>query len=431
MVPKVFKKVFDKQGLQKYVHANGLTVILRAKKGAESVTLCIGTRAGVVHHPLLHLDHHMIFRGIPGKDGIETKREAVRMADTFDACSDLYSTLAFIRILPKSEHIRRGFELLSAMVQNPAMNEKDLEKEKQVVIREIKGWQEEPRRVLRQMLFQTLYTRHPAREVILENTQIQASATREQILETHQKFYQAAQRLIVVAVGNFHPAQILKLTKRYLGNLQKSIENPFGVPEEGPARRMIQPLVRRWHGEQSHIMVGLRAPVSYHPDAAPMRILSAILGEDLDSRLYTELRENRGLVHVRGPLNPASEYDCSPWHGILRIYACCDPKNCKRVVRIIRRELQRFAREPVATTELKRNQDKLVVQRSLLLAGTKKHAHALFAAEIGGALEKFDGFPRQIRNLTAQNIQRVGKTYCVPAKIACAILNPPRKSGRT
>lgn len=55
-----FRKVFNKHGLQKYEFENGLTVIFRAKKEAESVTLGIGSRAGLVHHPLMHLDHHML-----------------------------------------------------------------------------------------------------------------------------------------------------------------------------------------------------------------------------------------------------------------------------------------------------------------------------------------------------------------------------------
>ena len=421
-----FRKVFDKQGLQKYKHRNGLTVIFRPKKNAESVTLEIGSRAGLVHHPLTHLDHHMILRGTPVKTGIEIKKEAVQLANTFDCFTDFYSTVVFMKI-DKRASVRQSFQLLCDIIRNPSMDAAALAKEKPVVILEIKHWNEEPKRILRQSIFRAVYKLHPARKVILEDPQVTAEATRAKVVEIHKKFYGSPQRLVIVAVGKFNPTRLLKMIGHCFGDLPKRIEDPFGVPEEEMSRKTIKPIVCRWRGKEAHLMLGFRAPLCYHSDYYPMRLLSGILGEDLDSRLYTELREKTGLVHIRGPLNPASEYDASPWHGVFYIYAPCSPHNLSAIKKIIQKELRKLAQERVPEEELRRNKKKLIIQHILSLEGTKKHAHSLFAAEINGTLEKFDDFSHRIQTVKAEDIQRAARTYCHPSKLVCAALKPPQK----
>lgn len=413
-------------GFSRIVLDNGLTVLIQ-KKDTESASFGVGLRFGCVHQPVAHLIEHLLFKGTTTRTYKDINLQAVRWGGSLDAFTDFFSTFYVTKNL--NRYAYDALDLLCDMITNSTIPLQEMEYEKRVLLEEIKMRSEEPESILMDTLYKRLYPNHLLGNAVLDNRQLICSINHSEALEIYHQFY-VPERTIVIGVGNIDEKAVLAIVKKYFHKPSRPIDElaipPLAYPS--PPRRIIIPRTNC----QIHLMVGLGAVPCTHADYYPLRVLSATLGENINSRLYERAREKQGLVYnitshyntMRSSWQSVLKTDCSQWHGILRIYTRFSPRNLTQVETIIKEELERFTPKKISEKELLISQQKLAGERKLATLGTFRHMHLLFAAEINNTIGEFDEFDNKIYAVTPARLLEVARKYTFPAKHISVILKP-------
>lgn len=416
----------DRPELSRIVLDNGLTILIQ-KKDTQSTSFGIGLRFGCVHHPVAHLIEHLLFKGTTTRTHKDINLQAVRWGGSLDAFTDFFSTFYMTKNL--SHYAYDAFDLLCDMVTNSVIPLQEMEYEKGVLVEEIKMRSEEPESILMDALYKRLYPNHLLGSAVLDNRQLICSINRDEALEIYHKFY-VPERTIVIGVGNIDEKNILAIVEKYF-NKPSGRQSELIIPSlacPSPPRRIIIPRANC----QIHLMIGFGAVSCAHADYYPLRVLSATLGENINSRLYERAREKQGLVYnitshyntMRSSWQSILKTDCSQWHGVLRIYTRFSPRNLTQVETIIREELERFTQKKISEKELLVSKQKLVGERKLATLGTFRHMHLLFTSEINNTFGEFDEFDNKIYAVTPTRLLEIARTYNCPAKRISVILKP-------
>lgn len=417
-------------GLFRLVLENGLIILLQ-KQNIKSTSFGIGIRFGSVHHPTAHFIEHLLFKGTKTRTHADVNRQAVQHGGSLDAFTDFFSTFYVTKNL--SEYACDALNLLCDMITNSTLSKTEIEQERTVLIEETRMRSEEPETALADILYRNIYYDHPIGRDVLECGKLLQIISSEELQELYRRFY-IPSRIIIIGVGQIDQEAVVEFAKKYFtGKCSAVKKQEVFMPQEDSlpmAKRIVIPKMTR----QIHLMVGFKAVPCTHPDYYPLRVLSAVMGENINSRLYEKAREKRGLVYnitshynvLRSSWQSLLKADCSCWHGILRIYSRFTPRNLLQVQTIIRKELEKFTKEEVPQEELNTNQQKLVGERQLALIGTFRYMHLLFAAEINNSIDDFNKFNEKILAVTPSDILRVARQYCSPGSAVWAILKPKR-----
>jgi len=408
---------------------NGLTVLLQRQNRA-STSFGLGVRFGSAHHGAAHFIEHLPFKGTDTRTYKQINRQAVRGGGDFDAFTDFFSTFFITKNL--SPYAHDIFELLCDMINNPTFPEEEVEYERGVVLEEIEERSGEPEQILMDRIYRNLFCGHPLERAVIDSKEIIRTISRENLLDIYRTYY-TPENIVIIGVGPIDKQVVLETIKKYFPSAPTNAPQQSHIPSlplSTPLGRIIipQPFKR------IHLMVGFRAVPRTHPDFYPLRVLSAIMGENIDSRLYERAREKRGLVYhitshfdtIRSSWQSILKADCTSRHGVLRIYTNFSPKNLSRVEKTIKKELQTLAQQEVSEEELEANKQKLIGKHQLDTLGTFRYMRLLFAAEINNSLKDFPCFEEKISAVTAKDVLRVAHQYCDPNKGMWAILQPQR-----
>lgn len=423
----------DQSGLSRIVSDNGLTILLQ-EQDARSISFCIGVRFGSVHHPAAHFIEHLLFKGTESKSYQDIRRLANRGGGSLDAFTGFFSTCYVTKNL--SRYAYEALELLCDMIANSTILESEIEHERAVVLEEHKMRTEDPELLLTDMLYRMLYRNHPLERMVLDDIQRIKAITHSEVIETYRKFYIPA-NIVIVGVGPIDKDIVLEIARKYFPQTQKESVDQLTLPPpetllSPPSGRTVfpRPIAR------VHLMGGFRAVPCTHPDYYPLRVLSAIMGENTDSRLFEETRERKGLVYnitshydiIRPAWKSPLKADCTRWHGTLRIYSNFRPKNIRLVEKAVKTTLQRLVQQEVSEEELEANKQKLIGCQELALDGTFRYMNLLFTAEINDGIQSFYEFNEGVSAVTSNDVLRVARQYCNPNKGMWIILKPQRNS---
>ncbi len=421
----------NKKGFFRTVLDNRLTIILQ-ERDIKSTSFGIGVKFGSIHHPAAHFIEHLLFKGTETRTYKDINRQAVCRGGSLDAFTDFFSTFYTTKNL--SNYAPDALELLCDMIANSTFPKTEINQEKMVVAEETRMRAEEPESMLADALYRNIYSDHSLGRDILDCERCLQTISYEELKGLYRRFY-TPQGIIIVGVGQINKEVVLDTVKKYFKDIPTTGQSltvfPFPQEESLPlTKRIIIPKMTK----QVHLMIGFKAAPYVHTDYYPLRVLSAIMGENINSRLYEKTREKQGLVYnisshydiLRSSWRSILRADCSFWHGILRIYSRFTPRNLLRVEEVIKGELSRFTREEISKEELGANQQKLVGERQLALIGTFRYMHLLFAAEINNNIDDFHKFNEKILAVTPSDILRVAQQYCNPNSAVWAILKPKR-----
>ncbi len=421
----------NKKGFFRTVLDNGLTVILQ-EQNIKSTSFGIGIRFGSIHHPAAHFIEHLLFKGTKTRTYKDINRQAVCHGGSLDAFTDFFSTFYATKNL--TDYAPEALELLCDMVTNSVLPETEINQEKLVVTEETRMRAEESESMLADALYRNIYYDHPLGRDVLDCERCLQTISYEELKELYRRFY-TPQGIIIVGVGQINKEDVLNTVKKYFKDVSTTGKSltvfPFPQEESLPlAKKIVIPKMTK----QVHLMIGFKTVPCAHSDDYPLRVLSAIMGENIVSRLFEKTREKQGLVYnisshydvLRSSWRSILRADCSFWHGVLRIYSRFTPRNLLRVEEVIRGDLSRFTREEVSKEELGINQQKLVGEHKLALIGTFRYMHLLFVAELNNNIEDFNKFNEKILAVTPSDILRVARQYCSPSSAVWAILKPKR-----
>ena len=376
---------------------NRLRVITETMPSVRSVAIgCwvdTGTRdEDLTHeHGASHFLEHLLFKG-------SEKLSAREVSETFDAIgaesnafTSKEATCYWTRLL--DQDVSTGFDVLSEIIQRPAFRANEIDSERQVVIEEINMNDDDPGDVAFENFSTAAFSDHPLEAPVLGTRDSIRGMTRDDIMGYWERRY-GAESLVIAAVGNLEHNHIVAMVEERFGEWDGgAIDHTFQETE--PSARV--ELTRR-DTEQAHILIGGKGLKRDDERRFCFQVLNHIMGSGMSSRLFREVREERGLAYSIYAFRLAYA-DAGAWG----VYVGTTPSQTDTALKVIRDELDKVMEEGVTEDELERAKGSMRGGLALSLEDSNSRMIRLGRDELAGMphlstderLEKLDAVTRE------------------------------------
>ena len=407
--------VFEKTTL-----SNGIRVVSASMPQVGSVSCFVMLAAGSRYETpkskgIAHFSEHMFFKGTerrPTARTIATEIDAI--GGEFNAFTGKELTGYYVKCGAETHDI--AFDVLGDMLLHSRFDPAEIEKEKGVILEEMNVYLDNPQRYIGSVYDRLLYDDQPLGWDILGTKETIEAATRETFTSYLDAWYQPER--IVVGVGG-----------RIGDGLMEHLEELFGgigTRETGAARAVELPpdrspvLLHSKQSEQAHLILGVRGYPIGHPDRYALQLLTVVLGGGMSSRLFTEVREKRGLAYYVHAGSGA--YTDT---GTLYTGAGVDVERVDEAITTVLGELRGIAAEPVPTDELEKARGYSKGRFVLRLESPQGTIqYGLRREVLEGEIEEPEELLRQLDAVTAEDVQRVARDLLEDKRLYLAVVGP-------
>ncbi len=325
--------------------SNGLRVALEEMPHLRSVSVGVWVKAGsMLERPeengLSHFMEHMAFKGTARRSARQIAEEMDAVGGQMNAATSKVCTNYYAKVI--DEDLPLAMDLLSDIVIHPALDKKEMDKERGVILEEIAMVEDSPEDVVYDVLAGAVYGSQSLGQTILGSGE-KIAAYQPADLQAFRARHYGPKNAVVALAGHFDPKRIREQLETYFGDWTGPEGEAFPVEEAVPAPAY---LCREKDTEQMHLCVGYRALPLGSPHVYRQAVMNGILGGGMSSRLFQRIREELGMAYsvYSGP----SAY---PGCGDFTIYAATTPKNAEKVLEQIDGELEKLLREGVTEKE--------------------------------------------------------------------------------
>ncbi len=395
---------------------NGLRLLTETMGQVRSVSLGVWLTRGSrdesnAQSGIAHFVEHMLFKGTPSRSAEDIAQAIDSIGGQLDAFTAKEYASYYVKVL--DQHLPLAVDILSDIVMHPAFQQVDIEREKKVVLEEIKMVEDTPDDLVHEMFTQSFWEGHPLGRPILGSRETVEAFTQQSLREYFESAYTAG-NIIVSAAGNIDHARVRELILSAFQSMPSSASRP----PDTPPTVVPQVIVRNKDLEQSHICVGASSYPQNHDDRYSSYVLNTMLGGSMSSRLFQNIREKRGLAY--SVFSGLSAYRDA---GNLTIYAGCANDAVSEVIDLMIVELRQIKLAPTADSELRRAKDHLKGSLMLSLENTSSRMSHLARQEIYferqfGLDETLDGIER----VTTDDVLRVAKDLFSNGALAATVL---------
>jgi predicted Zn-dependent peptidase len=414
--------VFERQVLP-----SGLRLLTADMPTVQSVTCFVMLAAGsryehAENRGIAHFAEHMFFKGTerrPTAKDIATEVDA--MGAEFNAFTGKEYTGYYIRCA--ADNRDQALDVLVDMVRHSKFDAEELEREKGVILEEMNMYFDTPRDYIGTLYEELMFGDNPLGWETLGTRDTIKAATRETFLDYVGTWYRP-NRMVVGVAGNIGPG-LLERVEELLADLDgKAPDAPDPIQLPDGAGRLVK--VHNKASDQAHISMGVPSYPIEHPDRYALQLLATVLGSGMSSRLFTEVRERRGLAYYVYAINHSYTEA-----GTLYSQAGVDINRIDDAVTTIAAELKRIADEPVGSDELEKARGlakgRFVLQteapQGLLLYGLRREVLEGRAIEPQEMLDALDA-------VTAEDIQRVAQDVIARGGLRLAVIGPFEDASR-
>lgn len=361
---------------RKIVLDNGLRVVTERMPALKSVTIGIwvnvGSRDEVQgEEGFSHFIEHMFFKGTTSRSAAQISREIDALGGEMNAFTTRESTTFYIKVL--DEQLKPGVALLADLFHHSRFPAHEIEKEKRVVLEEMRMVRDEPEEWVQDLHTQQIFGTHPLGRPILGKPATIENLTRRDILGYIQRYYHPQETVVAVA-GNFDQKRLLSLLDAHFGRFERPValrRNRRPADIHGGLQ------VHEKQLEQAHLCLGLKGISVEHKDRYAAALLNAVLGGNVSSRLFQEIREKRGLAY--------SIYSCLSAYsdgGMWSVYAGTRPSEAPRVIELVSKEIARLCTKGIRRDELARAKNQMKGSVMLGLESTSSRMGKLAKDEL-------------------------------------------------
>lgn len=385
---------------------NGIRVITETVPHVRSVSIGVWIGTGARRETpktngISHFIEHMLFKGSANRSAEEIAREADSTGGNLDAYTAKELVSYNIKVL--DEHLPVAFDLLSDLVLHPRFDSADIEKEKGVILEELKMEVDNPEYLVHETFFGAFWKNHPLGRSILGTKATISGFDQETVREYYEDVY-GASNILITAAGNISHSQIVQLASDYFGGLPPHEPVPAELKPQ-PQTPLI--LKNKRSLEQTHLCMGVPA----YPIADERRygtyLLSTILGGGMSSRLFQNIREKHGLAY-----SIFSELNLYRDSGCLAVYAGTSSETLKTVIAMCVDEFRQLCNDLVPADELRRAKDHLKGSLALSLESTSARMSNLARQELFfGRFQSVDEMMEGIERVTASQIQEMARDF--------------------
>lgn len=403
---------------RKEVLENGLRIVTEEIPHVRSVCVGIWVGSGVKdenkkNNGISHFIEHMMFKGTKRRSAKEIAETLEAVGGQLNAATDKEYTCYYTKVL--SSHTSLALDLLLDMLTQSTFDPREIEREKKIVIEEIKMYEDSPDELIHDLFVQTIWGGHRLGQNILGKKEAINSLTREDILLSLKQSY-TPDNLIVAAAGHLKSEEVIRQVKEVFARIWGKKEKVY----ETKARLTPQVFIKEKDTEQVHLCLGTKGVHQTHKDKYALAVLGTILGGGMSSRLFQEIRERRALAY-----SIYSYEHCYRKNGLFGIYAGASPANLNTVVRLIVKELNRLKEKMVRKLELNKAKEQLKGALMLSLESTGTRASKLARSEFYLGREiTLDEIITQINKVSADDLKRVANDLLKKEDLTLAALGP-------
>ena len=331
--------------IEQFTLPNGLRVLCEQLPHLRSVSMGVWVKAGSIlerehENGLSHLIEHMAFKGTGRRSAKQIAQEMDAVGGYLNAATSKLCTCYYAKVI--DENLPLAADILSDIVRFPAIDPKELDKERNVVLEEISMTDDSPEDVAYDLIASAMFGKQPLGQTILGPRELIASYTREDILAFRARHYSPMNTCVAIA-GNFDLNQVKDLMAQRFGDWTGGAGEIFPV---NAVNQRPQTLTADKDTEQAHICLGYRGKPLGDADAYPMAVFNSILGGGMSSRLFQRIREESAMAY--SVYSAPSAY---PHCGDFTIYAAVSPRNVKTVLAQIDEETSLLVREGATQEE--------------------------------------------------------------------------------
>ena len=399
---------------------NGFTVLtVPGGTGSASSMLFVGAGSRYEHREVAgtaHFLEHLFFKGTPRRPTtLEIATEIDGLGARFNAFTSEEYTAYFVK--GAAEYTERSVDVIADMLRNALIPEEEVDRERGVVLEEMKMYEDNPQSKVFRILGEVLYGDTPLGWGVLGFPEVIQSVKRDEILAYRRRFY-APGRMTLVLSGNVNHDQNLRLANQYFADLP-----PQDLDEAPPGT--FAPIGHRAQGRDiQQANVALAMPGISHTapqqEVVAARMMNAILGGSMSSRLFISVRERQGLCYT-----VSSSLDMNADIGSLYVYTGTDPAKAGVAVESIINEMEKMVSGGVTPEEVEKGRAMLkgryVLDREDSMAiGYLAAAEILYRGRVSTQAEQF----ALIDAVTADDIQAAAASYLRPDQIRSATVGP-------
>ncbi|MCC6397349.1 MAG: insulinase family protein [Bacteroidetes bacterium] len=400
---------------------NGIRVVSENIPHVRSVSLGIWANVGSrdeapAENGISHFLEHMVFKGTKHRNVREIAQSLESLGGYLNAFTTKEQTCFYARVLDSD--IGQAMDVLADILLNATFEKREMEREKLVVIEELKNAEDDPEDIIHDYFERSIFPEHSLGFPII-GTEENVRQFRREHLRSHVAEHFLPSRLVISAAGHVDHDMLVRLVSRYFRRLR---------PQNGDQTRIAGP-VRSGKGtmveyarpiNQAHVCLGTLAYSVSHPDRYTLMLANALLGEGMSSRLYQTIREKHGLAYtVYSFVNLLSDT------GVFGAYLGTDRKNVRAAIDLVYHELDKLKKRPVPMTEMQRTKSQIKGTMMLGLENMSGRMIRLGSAEL--YVEQYvslDSILQRVDAVTPEDIQRVANDLFVEDRFSAVIIKP-------
>ncbi len=397
--------------------ANGVKIITEAMPNVRSVSMGLWLGSGsrletAKQNGISHFIEHMLFKGTTNRTAEQIAKETDAIGGNLDAFTAKELVSFNIKVL--DEHTRRGFDILSDLLLNPLFSAEDTEKEKGVVLEELKMEVDNPEYQIHDIYCSTFWRGHALGRSILGTRETIRSFTPQMLRDYYEAVYTPS-NLVFTAAGSLRHEDMQAIAGEALERLPA---RPVRARDETPRTYAQIRLKDKRSLEQTHLCLGVPIYPLPHEKRYACYVLNTILGGSMSSRLFQNIRERQGLVYaVMSELNTYRD------SASLIVSAGTSTERARQVVSLILQELRRMKDELLPEDELRLAKDHLKGSLIMSLESTSSRMSNLARQELFfGRFFTIDEIADAVEAVTAEEVQQVAAEFFRQELITLCVL---------
>ncbi|HEY6806634.1 MAG TPA: pitrilysin family protein [Pyrinomonadaceae bacterium] len=388
---------------------NGIVVLSEHMPGLRSITSGIWVRRGSRHETadlngICHFIEHAVFKGTQRRTAHDIAIETDRLGGHLDAYTTHELTGFAIKVADTS--FAEAMDLLTDLVAHPKFDQEDLEREQKVIIEEMKMVEDTPDELLGELFNAAYFPNQPLGRPIEGTKETVPTFDHKTTVGFHAREF-SYPNLVIAAAGNIEHERLLELVGRAFGGCDGGVSLPNPVISSSPRPAAPILIEQKSELEQAHLVIATPWPDALSEDRYAASLLASVIGGGTSSRLWQEVREERGLAYSVGAGGSAFS-DV----GVFNVYAGTSPDQLDEVVDLSLAAMRDVVKTNVTDEELRIAQEQAIASILLGLESSSARASTLARQEIvHGRRISPDEVIEKIRAATADDLRKIAQTY--------------------
>lgn len=362
-----------------------------------------------------HFLEHLLFKGSRKYSCRKIKESIEGIGGALNGFTSEELTCYLVKI--PADYLEIALQVLSDMVINPVLSALDIEKEKTVILEEIKMYRDQPQSYVYELLDELMWPKQPLGTPIIGTPETVSAITRP-VLSAFKDNYYTPSNIVVSAAGELDEDKFTKAVKKLFAGTKRKAVNRYPAAVE--SQRIPQLKIFTKETEQTHLALGFHSLRREHPLKHALGILHIILGANMSSRLFNELREKRGLAYEIG--TAVKRYQDT---GAFIVHAGIDNRKVIDAIQLILKELAKAKVGLVSADEFKRAKEYYIGQLKLALEDTLDHM--LWIGETTAALDKtysLQDIIKEVNKVKREDVREVARSVVKEDKINLSLIGP-------